>query len=253
MPNSSESVPLLIAHRGNAAEFPENTLPALRSALELGAKHIEFDVHLTADHVPVVVHDANLKRTGDLDLSVFEKTWEELAGIAVGETARFGARYADVGIPNLNQVLQLLIRFPDATAFVELKRASLRQFGQEVVVHRVCDSLKPFASQIVIISFDLPAITYVRQQTAHRIGWVLSEYSTLSAIKAEAIAPDFLFCDWQLLPAGGAKLWRGPWRWAIYEVTTGRLAAELAARGASFVEGMEVRTMLRELRHLQQA
>ena len=54
--------PHLIAHRGNAAEFPENTLPAFESALELGVRNIEFDVQLTSDKVPVVIHDADLKR-----------------------------------------------------------------------------------------------------------------------------------------------------------------------------------------------
>lgn len=241
-------VPDLVAHRGNAAEYPENTLPALRSALELGARHIEFDVQLTADHVPIILHDSNLKRTAGIDLDVLEHTWEELAAAKVGEAARFGARHADVGLPTLNQVLQLLIRFPHAQAFVELKRASLRKFGHEVVVHRVGELLKPFAAQVVLISFDLPTLHYARRQNGYRIGWVLSEYTNVTVLKAEAIAPEFLFCDHQLLPAGRVRLWRGSWQWAIYEVTEPELARELAARGVALIETMQVRKMLEALR-----
>ena len=45
----------LVAHRGDARDFPENTLPAFASALELGLRFLELDVHLSADGVPVEV------------------------------------------------------------------------------------------------------------------------------------------------------------------------------------------------------
>jgi glycerophosphoryl diester phosphodiesterase len=50
----------LIAHRGTPREYPENSLPGFARALELGADAVELDVHLTADGVPVVHHDAEL-------------------------------------------------------------------------------------------------------------------------------------------------------------------------------------------------
>lgn len=245
-------IPELVAHRGNAAEFPENTLPALRSALELGVRYIEFDVHLTADRQPVLLHDANLKRTAGIDRNALEMSWTELAEIQVNEAQRFGKRFTDVGIPTLAQAASLLASNPHATAFVELKRASLRAFGQELMVRKVCEALQPVARQCVIISFDLAAVHHVRQVSTFRIGWVLSEYTNLSALKCEALAPDYVFCDHQLLSDSRAKLWRGPWRWAIYEVTTRKLAMELAARGAVLIETMEVRSMLREFRSMRE-
>jgi glycerophosphoryl diester phosphodiesterase len=248
---SSIPIPDLIAHRGNAAEYPENTLPAIRSALDLGARYIEFDVQLTADRHPVLLHDSNLKRTAGIDRNALEMTLAELAEVRVNEAARFRNRFTDVGIPTLSQVVSLLETEPEATAFVELKRASLRTFGQEAFVHKVTEVLKPVARQCVIISFDLAAIHYVRQISSFRVGWVLSEYSNLSALKCEALAPDYVFCDHQLLTETASRLWRGPWRWAIYEVTTPRLALDLAARGARLIETMAVRTMLRELRSLR--
>ena len=245
---SAPRVPDLIAHRGNAAEFPENSLPALRSALELGARFVEFDVQLSADRQPLLLHDSNLKRTAGLDRNALEMTARELTEIPVNEDQRFQGRYKDVGIPTLGQAVSLIATYPTATAFVELKRASLRHFGQDLVVRKVCDALKPIARQCVIISFDLAAVHHVRQVSSYRTGWVLSEYTNLAALKCEALAPDFVFCDHQLLTANTSKLWRGPWRWAIYEVTSCNLAMELAGRGARLVETMAIRDMLRDFR-----
>lgn len=246
-------LPDLIAHRGNAAEYPENTLPAIRSALDLGARYVEFDVQLTADRQPVLLHDSNLKRTAGLDRNALEMTLAELAEIRVNEAARLGSRFTDVGIPTLAQAVSVLEAHPTATAFVELKRASLRASGQEAFVHKVVDVLKPVARQCVIISFDLATVHYVRQTTAFRIGWVLPEYTNLAALKCEALAPDYVFCDHQLLTETTSRLWRGPWRWAIYEVTTPQLAVDLAVRGAKLIETMAVRSMLRALRGLRSA
>jgi hypothetical protein len=54
-----------------------------------------------------------------------------------------------------------------------------------------------------------------------------------------------------LLTQGVSKLWRGPWRWAIYDVTSKKLALELAAREARLIATPNVRAMLREFRSLK--
>ncbi|HEY4368089.1 MAG TPA: glycerophosphodiester phosphodiesterase family protein [Steroidobacteraceae bacterium] len=245
-------LPDLIAHRGNAAEYPENTLPALRSALDLGVRYVEFDVQLCADRQPVLLNDSNLSRTAGLDRDALQMSWQELSEVAVNEAARFGNRYTDVGIPTLAQAVDLIESHPTVTAFVQLKRASLRGFGHELVVRKVCETLKPIARQCVIISHDLAAVHHVRQVSAYRIGWVLPEYTTLAALKCEALAPDYVFCDHNLLTDNTAKLWRGPWRWACYEVASRKLALDLAARGAKLIETVEVRSMLREFRGMRE-
>ncbi|MCL4722641.1 MAG: glycerophosphodiester phosphodiesterase, partial [Gammaproteobacteria bacterium] len=53
------------AHRGARQQAPENTLPAFELALAQGADGIEFDVQLTADGVPVLIHDETVDRTTD--------------------------------------------------------------------------------------------------------------------------------------------------------------------------------------------
>lgn len=248
---SPNRIPDVIAHRGNAAEYPENTLPALRSALELGARFLAFDVQLSADRQPFLLNDSSFQRTAGLDRNALEMTARELSEISVNETERFQGRYTDVGVPTLAQASSLLAINPAATAFVELKRASLRAFGCEIVVRKVCDALKPVARQCVLISHDFAAVHHVRQTTGYRIGWVLPDYASLSAMKCEALAPDYVFCDHQLLTEGAAKLWRGPWRWAIYNVNALKLALDLAAREARLIATPNVRQMLRELRGLK--
>ncbi len=136
--NSNDTrLPEIIAHRGNAIEFPENTLQALESAVALGVRHVEFDVQLTADHVPVVFHDSDLARVGNRPESVHSLSWSQLAEIPVGEVSRFGDRFAHTCAPSLAQAVDAIAGWDGVTAFVEVKRASLRQFGHETVLRRI--------------------------------------------------------------------------------------------------------------------
>ncbi len=241
-------LPDLIAQRGNVAEYPENTLPALRSAVELGARHVEFDVQLSADRQPVLLNDSNLQRVAGVDRNALEMTWHELAEVSVTEPERFQSPQADIGIPSLAQAAMLLASQPAVTAFVEIKRASLRAFGPEIVVRKICEVLKPVVRQCVLVSADLTAVHHVRRLSTFRIGWMLSEYSSLSALKSEALVPDYLLCDQQLLTQNNSQLWRGPWRWAIYNVTSRETATAVAARGARLVATTVFRELLRDFR-----
>jgi glycerophosphoryl diester phosphodiesterase len=238
-------LPEIIAHRGNAAEFPENTLQALSSAVELGIKHVEFDVHLTADKVPVVLHDTDLERVADRQESVHELTWAQLGEIPVGEIKRFGRRFAFTYPPSLAQVVDSLADWEGVTAFVEIKRASLRRFGRETVLRRVIDVLKPVLNRCVLISFDLPSLKVVRLMTGARIGWVIAAYNEAAHTEAAALAPEFLFANLERLPEGLEPLWPGPWAWALYEVRDVKTARECRVRGARYVESMAVRGLLR--------
>ena len=52
-----------IAHRGFKGKYPENTLLAFKKAIDIGVDGIEFDVHLSKDGVPIIIHDETLNRT----------------------------------------------------------------------------------------------------------------------------------------------------------------------------------------------
>jgi len=239
-----------VAHRGNAAEFPENTLPAMVSALELGVRFIELDVQLSRDGVPVVIHDHVLLRTTGLPGSVFDYDASELARLEATEPQRFGDRFSGIRLPLLRDALELLAGRPQITLFIEIKRASLAEFGHDQVVSQVLEVIRPWRSQCVIVSLDLAAIHRARRLGDAPIGWVLADYDDHSRLKYEALQPQFLFCNHDRLPPA-SRLWHGPWRWVIYEVASLPLALRLAERGADYVATMAVRDMSRALRGLR--
>src|SRR5215208_2524413 len=76
--------PLIIGHRGASAVAPENTMAAFREAIATGADGIEFDVRLTRDGVPVIIHDSTLRRTGGLQRRVSDLAASELEQVDVG-------------------------------------------------------------------------------------------------------------------------------------------------------------------------
>jgi len=103
--------PRVMAHRGASGEYPENTMPAFRAAVEAGADYIELDVHCTRDGEVVVVHDDRLSRIASDDRLVAEVTMAELEAIdAAFNFARDGARWPFRGqgirVPRLAEVLQ---------------------------------------------------------------------------------------------------------------------------------------------------
>jgi len=202
----------LIARRGDSHGFPENTLPALRSALAHGARFIEVDVHVSPEGTPLVVRD-------------------ELV-----------TRKSSTPIPTLVEVLSLLEGRPEITVFFMLGRASVLRFGHEQVVTQVVRTLKPFRSRCILGSMDLPAVHAARSLAGYPIAWILPTYDHHTRLKYEALQPEYVFCDRHYLPESG-QLWRGPWRWAIAEVDTLEDALALAQRGADFVVSRYVKSL----------
>jgi glycerophosphoryl diester phosphodiesterase len=236
----------LIAHRGNALEHPENTLPAFESALQLGARHVELDVQLSRDRVPFVLHDATLERTCGVAGSAWDFTAAELRHFAAAETARFGTTHTGVQLPELAAALALLQGWPDATLFVEIKTESIEHFGLQTVLQAVLEVLAGRPGRWSVISFDYEAVRQARALSALPIGWVLSRYDDASAALARTLAPEYLFCNWHKFPTR-QPLWTGPWRWCSYEVRDAGRARALLARGVDLIETMAVRELCNAL------
>ncbi len=76
------------AHRGNSGEFPENTVPAFQSGIDVGADWIELDIFRTKDGRLVVTHDRTTKRVGDRDVLIADSTYEELLEVDVAADFR---------------------------------------------------------------------------------------------------------------------------------------------------------------------
>lgn len=232
----------LVAHRGYAARYPENTLLSLSRAVEAGARFLEFDVHLTADRVPVLLHDRDLRRTAGRPELISDLPSSVVPSVSVHEPDRLGERFAGEPIPTLAEVVDWLQPQVGVHSFVELKRKALARWGAETMVPIVLAALAPILERTTLISFDAPSIALARRQGALSIGWVLSDWSGVTAERARALAPEFLFVDYERIPAA-APLWPGRWRWAVYEVTDPVRARALAARGADLVETMAIGEM----------
>jgi glycerophosphoryl diester phosphodiesterase len=94
--------PRRIAHRGAGLLAPENTLAALRCGAAHGYTMFEFDAKLSADGVPILMHDATLARTTGESGQVADRSWSELALLDAGSW--HSAHYAGEGVPTLARV-----------------------------------------------------------------------------------------------------------------------------------------------------
>jgi glycerophosphoryl diester phosphodiesterase len=100
-------LPRIMGHRGAAASAPENTLVSLRTAAEQGARWVEFDVMLSGDGVPMLIHDENLRRTTGRDALVAKMPAADLRQLDAGSW--FGTAFAGARIPTLEEALALLV------------------------------------------------------------------------------------------------------------------------------------------------
>jgi glycerophosphoryl diester phosphodiesterase len=158
-------LPLIIGHRGASANAPENTLAAFKRAIEDGADGIEFDVQLSLDGVPVVIHDATLARTGMIDGVVAELAAEVLAKTDVGTWFRQRSNAQDVDfsdekLPSLQQVFEL---FADSDALLYLEMKSPPGDGERLAVEVASAIRKHSVSERVIVSsFNLSLVQAVK-------------------------------------------------------------------------------------------
>ncbi len=159
--------PLIIAHRGASALAPENTIAAFRKAIEVGSDGVEFDVQLSKDGVPVVIHDPTLLRTAGINERVGELTVEQLSHVDAGSW--FNAAYptharpdfAAERVPSLRTVLQLLENC-GGPIFIEMKCETESEVSP--LVDAVCREIRgsPLLERLILKSFRLGAIPRAR-------------------------------------------------------------------------------------------
>lgn len=150
-------LPVIVAHRGYAAQFPENTIEAMQGAVDAGAAWVEIDVQLR-EGIPVLAHD-------------FELTGAE---------------------PTLAEFVTWLQANPGVSALVELKTESLHVYGRRKVVDSV---LATMVGNWHPISFDFEALQLLATAGAPAPGWVVTGYSHDIAEKARAIKARWLIIN----------------------------------------------------------
>lgn len=99
--------PVVIAHRGESSSAPENTLSAIRAALASGASGVEFDIHLTKDGHPVVIHDATVERSTNGQGTVAEMTLEQIRALDAGSW--FASPFAGERVPTLDEAIEAIV------------------------------------------------------------------------------------------------------------------------------------------------
>lgn len=145
----------IVGHRGNAAHAPENTMESFRQALAVGAECVELDVRLSADGVPVIMHDAVLDRTTDSSGAVASLSVERLrAADAAARFTRDGGRtfpYRGKGlrVPTFEEVLTELV---DVPLLLEIKTPQTSPATRRLIERHGAES------RCVIESFDARAL-----------------------------------------------------------------------------------------------
>ncbi|HXG68032.1 MAG TPA: glycerophosphodiester phosphodiesterase family protein [Blastocatellia bacterium] len=171
----SSSRPLVIAHRGASGLAPENTLAAFRLAIALGADGVEMDVQMTADGVPVVIHDKRLNRTTDGSGVVSLHTLDHLQNLDAGSwflrrlavrprvremveivaalTGGNGLDFSGESMPTLEDTLALLAPAKMKRVYLELK---IGRADREALLAATLALVRKYRMEdsVTILSFD---------------------------------------------------------------------------------------------------
>lgn len=137
------TVPLIVAHRGNSSEAPENTLAAVRSAILAGADGVEIDVYSTIDGEIILSHDSTLERCTNGAGDVRFSTAEYLRSLDAG--SKFSKKFAGEKMPFLREVLE---EIKDKVLLV----IEIKQYGIEDKILKLLNETGT-RDQVVIISF----------------------------------------------------------------------------------------------------
>ena len=158
------SQPLVIGHRGASAIAPENTLAAFKRAIDAGADGVEFDVRLSSDGVPVIIHDETLQRTGSLKRRVRDLSAAELQQVNVGSwfsrERRTTKEFADEKVPTLQQLFDLFAS-NRALLYLEMK-CSPEERAQLAAACCYLVTVASLRERVVFECFDLAALEAVK-------------------------------------------------------------------------------------------
>ncbi|AFK86607.1 MULTISPECIES: glycerophosphodiester phosphodiesterase [Thermoanaerobacterium] len=150
---------LVIAHRGDSKNAPENTLSSFKRAVELGSDGIELDVQLSKDGYLVVIHDERVDRTTDGIGYVKDYTLKELKRLNAG--IKFGRNYASEKIPTLAEVFELL-EDKSVLVNIEIKSGLISYPGiEEKLVNCIFDY--SFEDLALISSFNHYSLKTVKE------------------------------------------------------------------------------------------
>lgn len=137
--------PLVIAHRGASAIAPENTASAIREAIRLGAKVIEFDVRATRDGELVLFHDKELDRVAGRPGTIEESDWTAVQTFDVGKWFT-GGRFTGEKVLRFDEAIRLCLE-GGAIPLIERKTGSAKAYAAVIAALGV-------GNKVIVQSFD---------------------------------------------------------------------------------------------------
>ncbi len=149
----SANGPQIVAHRGFKKAAPENTLPAIRMAAEVGADYAEIDIRETADGEFVLMHNSTVDATTDGKGAVADMTLEQIKKLDAG--SKFRKSFAGTEVPTLKEVFAFMKG--KINAYVDFKAGSPEKFAAilkeyDMVEHSVVYSSLEQAAQLTKIN-----------------------------------------------------------------------------------------------------
>jgi glycerophosphoryl diester phosphodiesterase len=179
----TEDAVVVIAHRGASGKAPENTLAAVRQAIEDGADFVEIDVQETADGKVVVMHDSDFMKLSGEPLKIWDATFEQVRSLDVGSW--FAPEFASERVPTLREVL--LVARGRVRVVIELK-----YYGHdEQLEQRVVDIVEAtdMTDQVQLMSLKYPA---VQKLHALRPDWTVGLLAATAIGDLVRLDADFL-------------------------------------------------------------
>ena len=225
-----------VAHRGYPKRYPENSLEGFEAALRSGAQFIECDIQLSFDGVPMVIHDVELNRLTGYTQRVFDLQTAELQAIPLMHESLSSAVSNQTCIPTLSDLFQLLKKYPHITVFIEIKVESIHHFGIDTYLDCLLSVIDDCPSQYVLISFSSKVLSRIVDHGTSAIGWILPEWSISRFNTAQALQPEWLFCNVRRFPSDPALVWPGPWKWCLYVINDSHSAHLLQDQGIRYLE-----------------
>lgn len=160
----------ITAHRGDSGHAPENTLPAIESAIAKKADYVEIDIRRTADDRLVLMHDSSALRTAGIERCIEECSFAEVDMLDVGSW--YGTEYAGTTVPTLEDVLN--ISKGRIGVNIEIKGAE----GDTKIAGKVVEEIKRsgMEAECMVTSSDYEYLKAVeKKDSSIRTGIILSE------------------------------------------------------------------------------
>ncbi len=194
----------LIAHRGASGHAPENTLVAVRRAMEMRAEMVEVDILLSKDGIPVLLHDPSLDRTTNGTGVVSDFTLDELKLLDAGSW--FGEQFAGEQIPTVDELLALCKG--KMALNLEIKTQAVTDSLEGGVVEKVVELVRKHGMDrnVIFSSFDPRAIKQLKAIAPDIAGAILYDnrlYDDAHPVEIVAnLGADAFNCHWRQVRTG---------------------------------------------------